>query len=235
MKIAIMQPYFFPYIGQFNLIHAVDRFILCDDVQYIRHGWINRNRILKYGEGNQYIIAPIAKHKSNTPIRDIRIADGTQWKNEILKQIEHYRKKSPWFTQVRDLLFDCLAREELNIARLNANCLKAVCDYIGLEFSIELSSGLPLDYSGIVTTEDWALQICRQLGASDYYNPPGGMELYDRAVFRRQDLGLHFVKPVFEEYDQGRQAFEPGLSIIDIMMFNSPGRIREMLNNYQVL
>src|SRR5260221_3159028 len=149
MKIAIMQPYFFPYIGQFHLIHAVDRFILCDDVQYIRHGWINRNRILGYDAGNQYIIVPVAKHRSNTPIRDISVADGTAWKNGILKQIEHYRKKAPFFLPVRDLLFDCLVREELSIARLNGNCLKAVCDYIGLEFSIELSSCLGLDYSRI--------------------------------------------------------------------------------------
>nr|WP_315817042.1 WbqC family protein [Paraflavitalea speifideiaquila] len=93
MKIAIMQPYFFPYIGQFQLIQAVDRFILCDDVQYIRHGWINRNRILKNGDGFQYVIIPVVAHKSRESIKHIKAVEGTAWRNTILHQMEYYRKK----------------------------------------------------------------------------------------------------------------------------------------------
>jgi hypothetical protein len=235
MKIAIMQPYFFPYIGQFQLIQAADRFILCDDVQYIRHGWINRNRILKPGEGYQYIIVPVSKHPGGTPIKDVTVANGHDWKKTILRQVEHYRKAAPYYTTVQKILSDCLAPEETSIARLNGHCLKAVCDYIGIPFTLEISSELKLDYSNVNSTEEWALRICEQLGASAYYNPPGGMELYKKERFSKSNMGLNFVKPHLKQYDQHRRDFIPGLSIIDIMMFNAPAEIRAMLNDYQLL
>jgi hypothetical protein len=231
-----MQPYFFPYIGQFQLIQAVDRFILCDDVQYIRHGWINRNRILKpcNGDAYQYIIVPVAKHCCNTPIRDIKVSEAHNWKETIFRQLEYYRK-APYFATIKKLLCHCLSTEETNIARLNGNCLKAVCDYIGIPFTIELSSGLNLDYSNVINTEDWAITICEQLDAHIYYNPPGGMDLYKKEDFRKKNIELHFVKPHLNEYDQNRTDFIPGLSIIDVMMFNNPAQIRCMLNEYQLV
>jgi hypothetical protein len=236
MRMAIMQPYFFPYIGQFQLIGAVDRYVLCDDVQYIRHGWINRNRILKQGEGVQYIILPVCKHKSHTPIRDIKVVDGNEWKTAIFRQIELYKKKAPWYEQVSTLLCTVLSStNEQNITRLNGLCLKAVCDYIGVNFKIEISSTLNLDYSNISATQDWAIHICKQLGASEYLNPPGGVSLYNKEEFARHNIGLHFVKPRLREYDQGRKQFEPGLSIIDVMMFNSPYDIKDMLTDYELL
>jgi hypothetical protein len=235
MKMAIMQPYFFPYIGQFNLIHAVDRFILCDDVPYIRHGWINRNRMLKFGEGVQYITAPVVKCRQHTAISDVRIVVGRKWKEDIARQIGHYRKMAPYYTVVSTFLADCLRGDETVLAKLNAHCMQAVCDYIGLSFSIELSSGLGLDYAGVTGAQDWALTICQQLGATEYYNPPGGMELYNKASFDDKGLGLRFVKPILKPYDQGRPSFEQGLSILDIMMFNAPSAIRGMLNEYEII
>ncbi|AXY75556.1 glycine transferase [Paraflavitalea soli] len=236
MKIAIMQPYFFPYIGQFQLINAVDRFILCDDVQYIRHGWINRNRILKQGEGYQYVIVPVSKHRSQEPIRHIKAVEGGDWKKTILRQIEYYRKKAPYYNAVRQLLCHCLSIEETNITRLNGHCMQAVCAYIGIPFNIEVSSELGLDYSGVFDTGDWALKICGQLGASAYYNPPGGMVLYDKQRFAQSNIHLHFVKPRLREYDQcNNNSFLPGLSIIDVMMFNHPAEIIDMLNEYDLL
>jgi len=236
MKIAIMQPYFFPYIGQFQLIHAVDRFILCDDVQYIRHGWINRNRILKQGEGYQYMIVPVSKHRSRDPIRNIRTVEGSAWKEAIFRQMEVYRKRAPYYNQVKQLMCQCLSPAETNIARLNGACLKAVCDYVGIPFSVEISSDMNLNYSMIETTSDWALKMCEQLGASSYFNPPGGTVLYEKEQFGRNHIELRFVKPLFREYDQrNNNGFLPGLSIIDIMMFNSPAAIADMLNDYQLL
>ncbi|WP_276482092.1 WbqC family protein [Paraflavitalea pollutisoli] len=236
MKIAIMQPYFFPYIGQFQLIQAVDRFILCDDVQYIRHGWINRNRILKQGDGFQYMIVPVSKHRSNEPIRNIRAVEGPVWKQTIIRQLDYYRKKAPYFEKVRELVCRCFSWEETSIARINGHYLQAVCDYIDLPFRLEVSSELNLDYSDIQTTSDWALHMCEQLGASAYFNPPGGTVLYEKEDFNRYDIELHFVKPSFREYDQrNQQAFTPGLSIIDVMMYNSPATIRDMLNDYQLI
>lgn len=236
MKIAIMQPYFFPYIGQFQLINAVDRFILCDDVQYIRHGWINRNRILKQGEGFQYVIVPVTKHKSQDPIKHIKAVEGTHWKKTILHQIEYYRKKAPYYDRVRQLICHCLSTDETNITQLNGRCMQAVCEYIGIPFNMEVSSELNLDYSGIQDTGDWALKICEQLGASAYYNPPGGTVLYEKERFAQSNIDLHFVKPQLREYNQyNNYGFLPGLSIIDVMMFNRPAEISDMLNEYELL
>jgi hypothetical protein len=235
MRIAIMQPYFFPYIGQFQLIQAVDRFILCDDVQYIRHGWINRNRILKPCEGHQYVIVPVSKHQTHSPIKDVKVANGQDWKKTILRQVEHYRKIAPYYATVQKVLNDCLAPEETSIARLNGHCFTVVCDYIGIPFKVEMSSELGLDYSNVNNAEDGALRMCEQLGATAYFNPPGGMELYSKESFCKSNIRLNFVKPNFKEYDQHRNGFIPGLSIIDIMMFNAPAEIRAMLNDYQLL
>lgn len=232
---AIMQPYFFPYIGQFQLIHVVDRFILCDDVQYIRHGWINRNRILKPGEGDQYVIVPVCRHKSHEVIKNIKIADGLDWKKTILRQVEYYRKKAPYYETVHQLLGECLSSDETSITKLNGRCLQAVCDYIGIRFNMEISSELNLNYSNVQVTGDWALTICEQLGATEYFNPPGGMALYEKDRFGQHNIKLHFVKPDLKSYNQYRSNFLPGLSIIDVMMFNHPAEILDMLNDYQLL
>ena len=95
MKVAIMQPYFFPYLGQFQLIQATDRFILGDDVQYIQYGWINRNRVLKAVEGVQYVNMPLVKHSSKELIQNIKAVEGDEWKIKLTRQLEHYKKKSP--------------------------------------------------------------------------------------------------------------------------------------------
>lgn len=234
MKIAIMQPYFFPYIGQFQLIHAADRFILCDDVQYIRHGWINRNRVLKPNEGFYYITVPLAKHSSAEPIRNIKVVDGQNWQQKILRQVEHYKKKAPFYSDVYSLLSDCFSTRETNIARLNACCFKSVCDYVGIDFTIEISSELGLDYSNIRQTDEWAIRLSEQLGASEYLNPIGGASLYSREKFRESNITLRFLQSNFRKYDQGRATFEPALSIIDVMMFNSPSDIKAMLNDYEL-
>lgn len=235
MKIAIMQPYFFPYIGQFQLANAVDRFISLDDVQYIRHGWVNRNRILKPDDGFQYIIVPLKKHSRGTTIKDISTVDEDSWKKTILRQLEHYKKRAPYYRDVHALVSSCLETGETNIAKLNGSCFSSVCDYLGIHYKMELSSSLGLDYSGISDPQDWALRISEQLKASQYLNPPGGMELFDPQKFSASNIELNFVVPNLSEYNQYRQSFTPGLSIIDVMMFNSKEQIHQMLNDYQLL
>jgi WbqC-like protein family len=149
MKLAIMQPYFFPYLGYFQLIHATDRFILFDDVQYIRRGWINRNRILKPEAGNQYITMSIAEHSRDTLIKNIKINNDGEWKLKIIRQLEHYKKKAPFYSQTMQLITECLENEETNITLFNKHCLEVICDYIGIEHSIEISSNMNFDYSNV--------------------------------------------------------------------------------------
>lgn len=235
MKAAIMQPYFYPYIGYFQLIHAADRFILFDDVQYIRHGWINRNRILKPGEGFQYIIMPLAAHNRHTLIKDIQPAETDKNTDKILRQLEHYKRSAPYYKTVRSLLGDCFAVPQNSIVTMNGYYLKTVCDYIGLNFKIEISSQINFDYSQVKDAGEWALRMCEQLQVTTYINPPGGRELFDNSKFEKSNIRLQFLQPALTPYDQRRPQFEPGLSIIDVMMFNEPAAIKQLLNDYHLV
>ena len=235
MTVAIMQPYFFPYIGYFQLIQAADRFILFNDVQYIRHGWINRNRILKPGGGIQYILMPLAAHARETLIKDIAVADADNNKEKVLRQIEHYKKTAPFYKDVRALLGDCFTAGESTITEMNAGYLKAVCDYIGISYKIEISSQMNFDYTQVNDAGEWALRMSEQLQATTYINPPGGKDLFDNAKFEQSHIRLQFLQPALKEYDQRREIFEPGLSIIDVMMFNGPAAIKDLLTDYQLI
>jgi hypothetical protein len=234
MKTAIMQPYFYPYIGYFQLIQSADRFILLDDVQYIRHGWINRNRILKPGDGLQYIIMPLATHSRETLIKDLRPADPDKNKDKVLRQIEHYKKAAPFYKTVRTLMGDCFAKHHYSITDMNGYYLKAVCQYIGIDFKVEISSTMGFDYTGVRDAGEWSLRMCEQLHASEYINPIGGMELFDSNKFEKSNIRLQFLEPALKEYRQRRNLFEPGLSIIDVMMFNEPAAIKNLVNEYHV-
>jgi len=236
MKAAIMQPYFYPYIGYFQLIHAADRFILFDDVQYIRHGWINRNRILKPGgEGFQYIIMPLAAHTRDTLIKEIQPADADKNKDKILRQLEHYKKTAPCYKAVRALIGDCFSMHQDTIGKMNGHYLKATCDYIGLDFKVELSSQMNFDYSRVKDAGEWALRICEQLQVKTYINPAGGMELFENSKFEESNIQLQFLQSGLKPYSQRREHFEPGLSIIDVMMFNEPAAIKDLINDYQLV
>ena len=230
-----MQPYFFPYIGYFQLIQAADRFILFDDIQYIRHGWINRNRILKPGEGWQYITLPLAAHTRDTLIKDIQSVDASANKEKILRQLQHYKKIAPYYKVVMALLEDCFAAPYNSIVEMNGHYLKAVCDYIGIDFRIELSSQMNFDYTQVQHAGEWALRMSEQLQAAAYINPEGGRELFNREQFEKSNISLCFLQSDLKAYNQRRTNFEPGLSIIDVMLFNEPAEIRNLLNDYQLV
>ncbi len=229
MRVAIMQPYFFPYLGYFQLIKSVDRFILFDDVQYIRHGWINRNRILKPGEGWQYIIAPLQKHKRQELIKDIQIRTSNEWREKILRQLDHYRKKAPFYNEIIKLTEGCLTSTETSITGFNAECLNLMCRSLRLPFQVKISSEMNFDYSNVNDAGEWALRICEQLEATEYINPPGGKELFDNNKFNASNIKLSFLSPVLEQYNQRRNTFEAGLSIIDVLMFNGIDKTRQMI------
>ena len=225
-----MQPYFFPYLGYFSLIKHTDRFILLDAVQYIRHGWINRNRVLKPGAGWQYVVVPLEKHRRETAIRDIRVKQDTPWQDRILRQLEHYKKRAPHYGSVMELLGECLRLQETSIARLNAQLLAKTCAYLDIPCKAAIYSEMELGIDEVTDAGEWALHISRALGARQYINPPGGAELFDAARFAAAGIGLSFLVPDLGEYDQRRPGFEPGLSIIDVMMFNDTEVVRAMLD-----
>jgi hypothetical protein len=231
-----MQPYFFPYIGYFSLIKNVERFILLDEVQFIRHGWIERNRIMKPAQGWQYFAVPLQKHHRGDAIRGIHIDNHQPWKEKIVAQLLHYRKSAPFFQSSMDVIGDVFAKEWLGIAELNKAALESTCRRLGIGTSIEMFSQMKLALDPVGAPDEWALNICRALpGIDEYWNPPGGLAFFNRKKYESSGIQLKFHKICINEYDQRREAFEPGLSIIDVMMFNSAERIREMLDDYELL
>jgi hypothetical protein len=234
--VAIMQPYFFPYLGYFSLIKASDYWIVFDPVQYIRKGWINRNRILapeKPKGGWQYIRVPIIKAPRDTKIEDIRVNDDKPWRSRIIRQLEHYKKKAPYYAETIGVVADALESDFSSIAHLNTCILKIVCDYIGIQFNYEIYSEMGFPDMPISQPSDWAFNICKYLEVDTYINPPGGKNIFDRRRWKEHGISLRYLTSNLPYYSQRRDESIMGLSIIDVMMFNSPDDIRTMLDDFR--
>lgn len=237
MKLGIMQPYFFPYIGYISLIKNTEEFILFDVVQFIRHGWIERNRVLKPELGWQYISVPLLKHERETLIKDIKINNNENWKEKILAQLQHYKKKSPFYKQTIEVVKKGLEINTDSIVKLNYSTLAAVCEYLEIPFNCKIFSEMNLKIEQVNAPDEWALNICKAYGAKEYWNPPGGIEFFDKSKYEKAKIDLKFQSVNVQPYPQrrGPENIETGLSIIDVMMFNSPERIKEMLDDYELL
>jgi hypothetical protein len=236
MKVAIMQPYFLPYAGYFSLIKQSNRFILLDTVQFIRHGWIERNRILKPNQGWQYIAVPLEKHSRETLIKDIRINSEINWNETLFRQLEHYKKKAPFYNETVEIIKAAMSIQTNSVVKLNQHSLRVICDYIGVKTEIDIFSEMHLDIEKINAPDEWALNICKAMGNIDEYrNPEGGMDFFHKEKYERSQINLKFVKMNMPKYSQRRKEFEEGLSIIDMLMFNKPKAIIQMLDDFQLI
>lgn len=228
-----MQPYFFPYLGYLGLIRHSDHFVIFDSPQFIRHGWIERNRILKPQDGWQYIKVPIEKHSRDTTIKDIRIRGDHEWRNKIFAQLTHYKKKAKYYYNVIELLQEILTLETNSITDLNTFALKKVCDYLDIKFNYSKFTELKLDLGQINGPDEWALEISKAMNADEYINLPSGKEFFNKHKYSNAGIKLSFLEITLQTYEQHRPNFEKGLSIIDIMMFNPPSVIVNMLDCYE--
>lgn len=236
MTLGIMQPYFMPYLGYFSLIKHTDEFILFDTVQFIRHGWIERNRILKQNGGWQYIQIPLIKGNGrDTVIKDVRINNTENWKQKILAQLQHYKKIAPYYFRVINLLKELFANDFDDITHLNQKSLQLVCDYLGFQRDFPIFSEMNLFIEEVNAPDEWALNICKAMNVSSYINPIGGSEFFDRIKYEKAGVDLKFQQMKLDEYDQKRQPFEAGLSILDVMMFNSPDDINVMMDHFELV
>ena len=233
MKLGIMQPYFFPYLGYFDLINFTDRWVIFDTAQYIRHGWVNRNRIIHPKSGWKYIIVPLKKHRRETPIADIQVADD-RWKDRIVGQLDHYRKRAPFFKSTIDLVRDCFATDEESLARLNARCLIKTCEVLGIDFHVEYFSKMNLQIPTDLDAGEWALRISESLGAKTYVNPIGGLEIFDPQAFENAGIDLVLRESPHWVYDCRPYEFHQGLSIIDVLMWNEAKDIKKFLDSLLV-
>lgn len=226
-----MQPYFFPYIGYYSLIKHTDEWIVFDEVQFIRHGWIERNRILKPGEGWQYVGVPLEKHGRDTLIKEVKVRQ-EDWQQKLLRQLEHY-KKAPYYQQAIEVIREAISIETDNITVLDTNILKVTCDYLQIPFNFKIFSEMNLQIDEVTDAGEWALNISKSYGATTYINPPGGKEIFDPSKFQSAKIDLKFLIIKLDTYPQRRKSFEAGLSIIDVMMFNDPVTINKMLDQIE--
>lgn len=245
MKIGIMQPYFFPYIGYFSLIKHTDEFMLFDPVQFIHHGWIERNRILKpinkskpavQGENWQYISVPLLAHARETTIKDIRINNSIDWREKIKSQLICYKKRAPYYSKVMEIVEEGLNIKTDSIVELNLNILKTICKYLNINTKLTVFSKEKLNIIHPKAPDEWALNICiAKQCIKEYINPPGGMSFFDEKKYLLNGIELSFLKNNLKPYVQRIGYFESGLSIIDVMMFNDVEKINEMLDDYEIL
>lgn len=220
-----MQPYLFPYIGYFQLINAVDRFVFYDDVNFIKNGWINRNRVLVNGKA-VYITVPLNNISSFTQINQTEIK-GTHKK--VLKTIELSYKKAPYFKDVWPIVDYCFSFDEKYISNLAIKSVKSVCDYLNIKVLFEISSNQYSSSQGLQRTER-LIKISEIAGASTYINMEGGSALYKKEDFMLNNIQLMFLTPEKVKYQQFSNEFIPNLSILDVLMFNSIDDVNLMLN-----
>lgn len=217
MKLAIMQPYFFPYIGYFQLIGAVDKFIVYDNIKYTKKGWINRNRILLNGK-EALISLPLKKDSDFLDVRDRELASDFK-KDKLLNQIKEAYRQAPYFDVVFPVVEKIVHYDDCNLFRFLHNSIVTVCDYLKLDTDIAISSGIEIDHSK--RSQEKVIAMCRSVGASEYINAIGGVDLYSKDDFLTEGIDLKFIKADPLEYKQSGNEFVPWLSIVDVMMFNS--------------
>lgn len=227
-----MQPYFFPYLGYFQLIDAVDKFILLDDVTYIKGGWINRNYILSKDKP-QLITVPLQKLSSNKPICELSIPDDLNWRKKFLKTIFFNYKKAPFFNDFYPLIEEVIQADIGKINELNYYALNLMVDYIGIDTLIVKTS--QVYNNNQLKAQERIIDICKQENTSTYLNSVGGQSLYNMDLFKEENIDLKFIVPHLPEYQQFKSSFIPSLSIIDILMFNSPSGVRRMLLDYELI
>lgn len=233
MKIAIMQPYLFPYIGYFQLINSVDKFILLDDVNFINRGWINRNKILVNGQP-KLISFPLRNASQNKLINEMEIISDHTWITKFMRTLHHNYGKAPFFDKVIQLIGKIVLNQEKNLSQYIYVGLLDIIKYLGIK-TIIVSSSAKYNTTSL-KAEQKILNICLQEGATAYINPIGGTELYSKQFFLENAIDLFFLRSKEIRYDQNIKTFVPSLSIIDAMMFNSPEFISEtMLNEYDLL
>ena len=233
-KIAIMQPYLFPYIGYWQLMNAVDVFVSYDDVNYINRGWINRNNILVNKEAH-LITLPLNKASQNKLINEININNPEENKKDFLQKIYINYKKAPFFSKVYSILEDIFMNTEVNIAKFNFHSFEKIASYLQINTKLIVSSEMEKDVT--LKADDKISNMCQLLGATHYINPIGGMEIYHDQKFTSKNIDLSFIRTDFSkiQYKQFKNDFVQGLSIIDIMMFNSPEEIQKMLVAYDLI
>lgn len=227
-----MQPYFCAYIGYYQLINSVDKFVICDNMQYTKKGWFNRNRILDNGIPRTFTL-PLKKDNSYLDVNLRYLADNSiRERVKILKQIQSLYNKAPFFEQNYPLARRLFIQDRNNLFDFIHYSVVELCSNLNVETEIIKCSSLDINHE--LKSQKRILAICKYLNADTYINAIGGKELYDKASFEKEGIDLKFIQPNNIEYKQFNHNFVPWLSIIDILMFNDIEKVKSYLNEYEL-
>ena len=231
MKLGIMQPYFFPYIGYFQLIAAVDTFIVYDNIKYTKKGWINRNRMLQNGKDVMFSL-PLKGASDTLTIceREISVAFKC---DKLLNQIKGAYRSAPYFKQCIPLVEQIVRYDERNLFRFLHHSIISICNHLGIETKIRISSSVGIDHS--LKSQEKVLALCKGIATDTYINPIGGMDLYSKNDFLGKGVELRFIKSKPFEYPQFGEEFVPWLSIVDVLMFNPLQDVQNALGKYELI
>jgi len=223
MRVAIMQPYFFPYLGHFGLLSQADLWVVFDLTQYTPKSWMNRNRVLHPRKDWMYITLPLSNSSRNMTIREAKVLNRTDAHRTILGKLSHYRKKAPFFQEVAQIVNRSFAKMyDDSLVHCDVAALAAVCEYLNLGFPYRICSELKLDLPPVAHPGGWAPAVAHALGATEYLNPLSGQRLFAPQDFQKRGIALKFFDMPEFVYRTGPYGFEPGLSILDVLMWNSP-------------
>jgi hypothetical protein len=232
------QTYFFPYIGFFTVLNAVDIFVYGDLMQYQKQGWMNRNRIIAEDGSIIYINVPVKRASRNTPSNEMLISYAQDWEATIFNHLGYYKKRAPYYKDVEDMLRDLFSRKYEKMCDISIASVDMVLERLGIEKSIYRMSELGITPPRDIKADEWGIYVCKlcaEQGIDTFTNAPGGKQFYDEKKYEANGLKIEFLQNNLRPYDQGLDHFEDSLSIIDVMMFNSPDEIKDMLNDYHVL
>ncbi len=228
MRVAIMQPYFFPYIGYFQLIGAVDLFIVYDNIKYTKKGWINRNRMLQAGKDVMFSL-PLRADSDSLDVRERVLASDFN-RDKLLNQLRGGYGGAPHFREVFPLIEAAVRHPAVNLFEYLHHSLAVTCAHLGLTTPIRVSSSVPIDHG--LKNQHKVIALCRAVGATTYVNAIGGIALYEQEAFREQGLALRFIRAKPFQYVQFGEPFVPWLSIIDVLMFNPLHAVRDTVLNH---
>ena len=232
MKLAIMQPYFLPYIGYFQLIASVDQFIVYDNIKYTKKGWINRNRMLQNGSDVMFSL-PLKKDSHSLDVVQRELAADFN-RDKLLNQFRSAYRKAPYFEQTIPLIELIVRFGDNNLFSYLHYSIAQICKHLGITTDIRLSSTIDIDHT--LQGQDKVLALCQATTGKTYVNPIGGMELYSRETFLEKGIVLKFIKSSLIEYKQFDAPFVPWLSVLDVLMFNSPDEVQRCtLSNYELI
>lgn len=257
MKLAVMQPYFFPYLGYFQLLAAADKFILYDNLNYIKGGWIHRNRFLLKGREVISATVPVTGVSSLALIREVRLDPQARWPGKFLDFVAANYRRAPFFAETYPVLEAALRLPATRLTEVNCQTLREVAQHLGLTTTLTHDTAPYEAFETAVRGDEapafldelrahWSdpdldlktlrvLYICEQEGAATYLNAIGGQALYDREQFARHQVNLRFVRPHLPPYDQFGGPFAPGLSIIDVLMHCGQEQTQRMVREYELI